>query len=445
MYFFRQVPSGELWSGYSVLYVPNEIPDSQVINSFSEFEIKEYTCLSNQYLPTDLKPDSCEISLLTLNQASVDYLLKRNNYFFDKDQTLRLYYVPVFYKSRLASCAAFLSKNYGGVGVDSSSSYPFLFPLSVFIFSLLLFIYSKKKTLFINLIILPVCYTLAFPFLSSVFSSLLVLIIFFVIANIFGRRDFVKMVFKKVIFFVLVILAFVSCFSTGLVAGSVFALSLIAEISVLLLFRNYQIINYKKTHFHPVMIRSSFKIPLYGGKEIPIYSLLIFLFAGSFVFSVFQTNNTSSSVSSKGVLLPSANSSSKSDQLPVLEDFYKWDYSVRSFPYHSLNSETDSLGPVKFSRFQNSNGRLEESLTEMEYTPEYKEGVYNKIDSLQFDAFEKIMKKQGEDFSAGYSSNGSHRLSLFCIIISFIQFSIILVYFAWILLHKKPKKKISKN
>ena len=75
-----------------------------------------------------------------------------------------------------------------------------------------------------------------------------------------------------------------------------------------------------------------------------------------------------------------------------------------------------------------------------EYSEAYEERVNSKIDLLPFNAFEKIMKKQGSLFSAGYASNGSHRLNLFSIIISFIQFSVLLIYFAWILINKKSKK-----
>ena len=197
LFVFRQLPAGELWSGYSVLYVHDSIPEETVFNTLSESGINEVTCLSNQFLPIDLKADSCEVSLIPLNPDSVDYLLKKSNYFFDRSHSYRLYYIPVFYKQKLNQTVQLISKKgfSGNCGIDTKSSYPFLIPLSVFLFSVFLFFYSKKRFLFGSLSLLPLSYSVSFPFLSSALSCFILNLIFYLFSNIYGRSDFINFIF----------------------------------------------------------------------------------------------------------------------------------------------------------------------------------------------------------------------------------------------------------
>lgn len=443
LFFFRQVPKGELWKGFSVLYVPQEVPEDKVFEALNQFDVREITCLSNQYLPIDLKADSCEISLLSLNQDAMEYLQRRSNFFFDKNKNLKLYYVPVYYKAKLAQAASYLNKSISGYcGVDSKAKYPFLIPLFALVYAVLLFFFSRKKELYGVLAILPVLFTVSFPFLSSEISVLILLTVLFLLSNVFGRRDFMKVLTKKYIFMLLLLLAFVSVIGSGFRISVTFVLLFLAEYSVLFIFRQFQIVRYKKNHFNPVMIRSSFSIPQYSGKEWLVFGSLLFFTVFSFCFSIMNSGLSGSkkSLSSGKVLLPSVSASQKSAELPELNDYYQWDFLVRSYPYRSLNKTTD-MDSVSISRFEKTSGKIEKSVDSLEYSENYREGVYNRIELLPFNAFEKIMKKQGQDFSAGYSSNGSHRLSLFCIIISFIQFTIILAYFAWIMISDKNVKR----
>ncbi len=447
LFFFRQMPGGELWKGFSVLYVPESVSDSDVQNSFGQAGINEVTCFSNQYLPIDLKADSCEIALMSLNQKSMDYLLKRNNYFFDKTHSYRLYYVPVYYKNKLNQVCSVLNRlpearnGQGKCGVDSKSEYPFIIPILAAIFAGLLIFFSKKKFFYAGLTVLPVLFTFSFPFLSSEIAVFILLVLLFLISNIFGRRDFIKILLKKYVYMVLLGFSLLSVFSSGFVSGLIFILLLLSEYSYFYLFRKVKILQYKKNHFNPVMIRSSFSVPLYGGKEKIIFGTLLGLTVLSFGFSVLSSGGTDNSASGGSISLPSVSAARKSADLPDLEEYYLWDYEIRSFPYKSVNYVYENASGTEFSRFEKNGDSVVYSKDVLEYSPSYAENVYNGIDLLQFNAFEKIMKKQGESFSAGYASNGSHRLSLFCIIISFIQFAIILISFAFLLIKSTGKAK----
>ncbi|MCQ2585505.1 MAG: hypothetical protein MJ185_07935 [Treponema sp.] len=438
LWFFRTLPAGELWNGYSVLYVPESVPENYVLEELNVCGVEEVTCLSNQFLPLNLQADSCEVSLVSLNPQAMDYLSRKNNYFFDKSGKYRLYYVPVYYKTKLSQAVNNMNRKVteGSCGVDSKSSYPFIFPVFVFIFAVLLVVFTGKKVLLGLLSILPFFYTISFPFLSSVIASLLVLIVLFLVCNIFGRRDFLKILKRKYVFMILTAFAVVSCFSSGFIAGFVFMLLILAEYGIFHFYRHVQIIRYKKSHFNPVMIRSSFAVKQYSGKESLIFGIMVLFTVLSFIFSVLINGNVSES--NGKIAFPSVSASQKSEKLPDLKDYYAFDFSVRSFPYRSLNKEYSQTANI--SRFHGENGQIVQSSDFFEYSEAYEERVNSSIDLLQFNAFEKIMKKQGNLFSAGYASNGSHRLNLFCIIISFIQFSVLLIYFVWILINKKPKK-----
>ena len=438
LWFFRTLPAGELWNGYSVLYVPESVSENFVLEELELCGVNEVTCLSNQYLPLDLKADSCEVSLVSLNPQAMDYLSRKNNYFFDKSGKFKLYYVPVFYKAKLSQAVNNMNRKIseGSCGVDSKSSYPILLPVFIFIFAVLLFVFAGKKILFGLLSVLPFLYTISFPFLSSVIASLLALVVLFLVCNIFGRRDFLKILKRKYVFMVLTGFALVSCFSSGFVSGLVFIFLILSEYGILHFYRQIQIIRYKKSHFNPVMIRSSFAVKQYSGKENLVFGVMVLFTVLSFIFTVLINGNISESDGK--IFLPSVSASQKSDSLPDLKDYYAFDFSVRSFPYRSLNG--DNLQGASISRFTSEKGKIMQSTDFFEYSEAYEERVNSKIDLLPFNAFEKIMKKQGSLFSAGYASNGSHRLNLFSIIISFIQFSVLLIYFAWILINKKSKK-----
>ncbi|MCF0126475.1 MAG: hypothetical protein HUJ68_12125 [Clostridia bacterium] len=223
-----------------------------------------------------------------------------------------------------------------------------------------------------------------------------------------------------------------SNFTSGFLSGFIYLLVVFSSVSVLYIFDLFQYI--KNRSFKPVMIRSSFFVSCFNGKEKYIFPFVSLLIVICIIFSVFTSGKSFDS--NNKIAFPSVNAGIKSSELPNLEDYYTWDFTVRSFPYKSLNDLNNSEN-VKLSRFKKNEGVVTEYFEEMSFSDSYKDTVYNKIDLLSFNAFEKIMKKQGENFNAGYSSNGSHHLNLFCIIITFIQFVLILVYTFWIISNRK--------
>lgn len=438
---FRQTPKGELWKGFSVLYTQKECDDSLVTAILKDSGVEEFACLSGQYLPINARPDSVEVSLIGFNPEALDYLSGRNNYFFDRSKNYRLYYVPVFYKAKLASCVSELKRQGIESGVDSTGAYPFLFPLTVFVFYALLVVFAKRKILFALSGIFSVTFTLCFPFLSSAISSFLLLVSSFIVCNVFGRRGAFGMLRKNLFFYAFLVLSVASSFSTSLAAGLIFILTLAASASVFVIFVYVKTMIARKSEFQPVMIRSAWKIPKFNGREKIIFPVSVGLCFLVFIFSLFSLDVSAGSKGSR-IALPSSTVSSGARELPELDDYYKWNYMVQTYPYRNLNEDKgDQLSPVEYSRFSEQNGIVSEYRETFVFDSEYKDIVYGSIDSLPFYAVEKIMKKQGENFKAGYSVTGSYHLGLFTIIISLIQVFLLVLFFTGFMLNIRRGKK----
>ena len=137
---FKQVPKGQLWKGYSVLYVPVTASDDAVVSVLEQFKIKDYICLSNQFLPLDISVNSPEYSMLVMNSSNKDfsYLYDRNSYFFDKSQNYRVYYILSDYSSLFANVVKELSNWNISACIDSKVQYPVILPLVILVLCVIL-------------------------------------------------------------------------------------------------------------------------------------------------------------------------------------------------------------------------------------------------------------------------------------------------------------------
>ena len=108
MIIFRAVPATKLWAGYTVMSVPVETDAKLVIEGLEKCGCKAVICRAAQQVPLDLPQNSPEVSLAALGAGASDYLLRRNQFFFDKSGTLELYYIPDEYGKNLKAAAASL-------------------------------------------------------------------------------------------------------------------------------------------------------------------------------------------------------------------------------------------------------------------------------------------------------------------------------------------------
>lgn len=436
---FRQTPKGEFWKGYSVLYVSKDCPDNYVMNLLVQNDINEFTCRGNQFLPINFPSDSLEVSLIAYNSEAIEYLTKRNIFFFDKSGNFNLFYIPVSFKNKTSQVVSSLNKSGFTAGMDASTSYPFIFPLAVILGIILFTVFSKNKIMFVSGSFLSFLYTLSFPYLSSVISSIVLMLCLFLFIQLYKRKDYLKILSKKISFIILLCFSAVNAFFSSLSAGFSFIGLLLGTVASIFLYDFLFTLKDNKTGFQPVLIRSSKKIKPYNGKERILFPSSMGLIIIVFVFSLFSFDSGNSS-SSKKISLPSSIVSSQNPDFPKLQDYYRWNYSVQTFQYRSLNG-TSFSDEVSFSRFEENDGHITEKVQVFPFDSNFCDRVYGQIDALPFNAIEKVMKKQGEDFSAGWSVSGSHQNNIYCIIISLMQFILISIYFVGLILKSNRGSK----
>ncbi len=437
---FKSVPTGKLWSKYSVLYTKVSASEQIIIDALDNASIKNYICLSNQYLPLHFAEKSPEISMYRLNSSNnaFEYGQKRNSYFFDKSNQYKLYYIPSEYKSKLGNVITVLNSNGIKAGLGESSTYPFLLPLLIIIVCVLFTLFSKNKNIFIISSIIPVIYVICNPFFQIATGSIFILISLFIVSNLWNREGLVKKLLSQKFIYISVILALFTAFSSSLKSGLFCLLQLLSEICVLITIKNVQDYFTSKRAFIPVLILKAKNIRMFGGnvKRIMFISLVssVLIFAFSFIFSSNSFNSSNSKLFLPGV------SKIQNEQLPQLEDYYRWYWNVQTFPYKSLNKAPANSNTIEFPVYSEENNQIVQKNYVFTYNQNYQNNLYDQIDSLNFNAVEKLMKSEGQTFNSSYRSTSNINTSLPGLIAMIICIFILLFIYISVIIKKGMNK-----
>lgn len=438
-YFGRTMPSGKLWQNYAVLYVPSKTSDSLVLNAIEQSGIKNYVCLSNQYLPVSLSPYSAEISLFNINKDddSYSYYKNRDSYFFDRSHSFSLYYIPRTEQSKIQDCMNLLAENKISCATDSSASYPFLLPLILLAAAVILTLFSKNKILFALSSVPVIFFIICSPFFPVATGASMLMICSFFISKLWSRKGLLTVLSRQYYLYLLLILGVTAAFSCGIKTGFLFVLLILCEISFFFCFYEVQNFLRAKKTFVPVSIKPARLISV---KDRNSKTSILFLAACSFLIAaVFFLSSSSVSAKFAKILLP-ANSSSTEQNLPQFEDYYKWMWNIKTAPYRSLNSSSQRNDIVEFPVFNDENGFISESKNIMVYNQSFKDLVFEQIDYLPFNSIEKVMKSEGSDFSGGYKSTESNTTSLFSIILMIISVFVLLFIYFFIMIDSRNKR-----
>lgn len=422
--FFRLIPVNSLWKGYSVLYVPAATDNKIVTSCLEKSGCKDFISLYNQKLPF-ISP-----FLSVTSGKNNSYLLSRNNYFFDKDKSFVIYYIPENQKVHLEKAVSILLDNYQiSSGVDSKSQFPWIIPLVSLILSLFFLYFSKFKIVYTLSIFMPLVFAFCFPFYSNSASVCLVLYGFFLVQKVWRRKGNVLYILQNPY-----ILAFVVCpvfftFTQSILGGFIFILSLASSFCLLDLFEMYEVKKDSKLLFCPVNIRSAKHMNIINLNNIKksLYSAfaLIFLVVINVCFS-----NVVSFTKTKGIFLPIPNAyHSKAEDLPILDDYITWSWNEITFPYKKLNSVYNAIPEenevVTVPRYEKTaNGIAEINQSVYCYNSDFKKSIIDDIDNLQYPAIEKLIKKQGSSFLPGFSESSSGKNSKDNIFILLIELCI---------------------
>lgn len=437
---FKAIPNGKLWNNYSVLYAPVDTDDNVIVNTIRSMNISNYVCLSEQYLPINISQNSIEIAIFKLNiiNDGTEYHQTRNNYFFDKSNQFRLYYIPSEYKSKLNDVVNVLNNNGIQCGVDSTASYPWILPLIGLFIVIMLCLFSKKKYVFLAGSISPLIFLYCNPFYPVALSLGLILLIVFFISNLWKRNGFISCLINSYSVPAMLFIAFLSAFSSNIKTGLLFFVELISTLSILTFVYFFEDVIRNRKSFIPVFIKPAKLINIFASKTNTIMIILIstaFILIGTY----FLTSNENITSHFAKLLLP-ANSDFQDEKLPQLEDYYKWTWDIKTAPYRSLNQTTNS-NLIEYPKYsEDSNGLIKESKVVMAYNQNFKENTYNEIEELPFNSIEKVIKSEGIHFTGGYKSSSNYHNNLFGIIMMFISLSILLFLYIFIIIRRGSKK-----
>lgn len=438
---FRTMPSGKLWNDYSVLYTDKNVSDSLVLEAFDSFGVQNVVCASNQDVPYVFTNEFLDRMTIQINSDFEDfkYLKDRQHYFYDKSQAYRLYYAPARYKKNLAGCASYIETATGlKAGIDSSSSYMRLLVIIFAVFVIILTVLSKNKVLFISGWIIPAIYSFCFPFYSSVIASCMLVLCIFFFCNLWKRAGAFKVMYKRFFIPAILLLSVVLSFSATLSAGFFYLLTVLGSASVLLIYFYMEELYLSKLSFHPVMIRPAKMLSPYGGKK-KLVLLSALCATGVVIIFFFVTSAGTFSLDSSSLQLP-ADSNQKDETLPQLEDYYFWNWNVKTYPYRSLNQKNADEDVTVYPRYVLSDGKITDSQDVMVFNDSFKRKVYDQIDELNFDSIEKVIKSQNDDFVPGYKSSGAYQVNIFSIICMFVCFSMLLFIYISAIIRKGGKK-----
>ena len=401
------------------MYVQKNADMQKVYQVLEEYSVKNYSCLENQFVPLNLVDQSPEVRLSAsfLNDSD-SYLSRRNSYFFDRDKLYTVFYIPEKYSSKLPKVLSALGREGIKGGVNANANYPFICPLVIFLFAILLVFYSENKIRAVLYFSLPVYFSFFVPVYLVCSSLCLFMYASFLSFRILERKNTFEVLKKSRIFVILLSVSLVSMLFTSFKAVLLYILLLLSCAAVLYLYKNIlSAFENAKYSFVPVKIRTANMIRLVTKK-----SRFCLLLMGIFVSFVFLFALISMKVSfpssDDGVKLPSAVSLEKS--LPDLGDFIDWRWEALIYPYVSLNSSETILpkdgNTVYFPRFTEENGKITQSLTSITFNQKFKEDSVDSLESLDYPAIEKVIRKQGR-MRPGFTSAANARPSFVSVIL----------------------------
>jgi len=434
---FKTLPSGQVWKKYNILYVPVSVPNDAVINALDSSEIKNYVCLSNQYLPVDLPKNSPELSLLKLKTDDF-YLSKRTAFFYDKSQNFRLYYIPCQYKSALQKTVHNLSAQKIKCGVDTHSSYPMLVPIFVIGFAVFLYFFVKNKVVYTIGAVYSIIFSICNPFYPVAAALIVILLFLFFISVLWKREGFLQYFKNNILFLITFGISVLCMFCSSLTTIFIFLFFLGGIYSSLQLYNFIEQKIIERKRFQSVYILSAKRVDIFPKKAYFVLPVAISI-TGIILFTCILSSFTNVNSSFSSVLLPGKTKDGDT-KLPQFEDYYEWNWDVMTAPYKSINSEITQKGSVEFPYYETENGIITKKTKELNFNQNFKNDVYNKIDDLSFNSLEEIMKTEGSNFSCGYVSLNSYTINPIGIFMIIICFSVLLFIYISSIMKKGLKK-----
>lgn len=398
----KTVPVSRLWKGFSVLYVPAKTEPQLVLKTLQDNGCNGVISYYNQQIPYVNE-------FLPVKANSNDpYLAGRNAYFFDKQSTVMIYYIPDEYNKNATKAVEMLIRDYNiDAGLDCKSSFPLVAPLICLIAALIFLCLSKNRLVYLISAVFPVIFIFTMPFYTNAASVCLLLYGIFLSEKVWARKGSIRFILTSPLIIAVFILSCTGAFYASFVSGFSFILSLSASVLLIYAFKNLTVFIDSKRRFNPVLMRPAGMLKIINSGSIKkmfistggIFVLLLLYISSANLFSISNAQDLS---------FPMPTRYNTQNGIPTMDDYVTWTWNAITLPYKSLNSSISAIPQegetVNIKRFVNTeNGVKEKEEVLYTFNDSFRKEVINAIDELKYPAIEKLMKNQESGFSVDYS------------------------------------------
>ncbi|WP_407399114.1 hypothetical protein [Treponema sp.] len=433
----RAVPVSRIWNSYSVAYVEKSLSEETVLSYFERYSIDSVISLGGQRVPfvSDFTP--------VLPQRDSSYLSDRLSYFFDLSDTYCLYYIP---KRNDSACVKALEEIVHDTntpcGIDGKQQYPWLVPMIVLaVFAMFLFLSRNRKVFALSSASIVVL-SFSQVFYPVAAAAILYMLSCYLASRIWGRRKAFSVLKKSIYVTLPLVVSVLSIMFLSIQSAVLVLLCCASSICSLILLDTWEKFIDSKSTFKFVRIFGAPQMPLmhHATAKHTLFCLVpLFILLVIFLLSSRISTRTETEISIP-VPVHSSQINDGEKILPGLNDFYKWFWKAKSYPYRNLNessaaAEVEEGETVTVPRYEMEDDRIVESeVLLMTYDDRFREEVNKEIENLEYDAVEKLMKKQGSDVTVVYRNGGESRgqtdgLGLILILVClFVPMFLLLIY-----------------
>ena len=394
-------PMSKLWKGYTTLSVPAQTDQSVVDGVLTDRGCGKYISLQAQ--ATD---------------GADGYNERKALYFFDRDKTSRIYYIPDAFSKQAALAVQLLQTRFHiDATLGSRATFPFLTLLVCAAAFLALLRCAENKAVFTIASAPALFFAFCNPFYAAAAAVCLELYALYLGQRLWRRKGALTALFANAFVITFTAAAFLLSIVAGFARGIFFLLNLTAAFSLLFLFFNVQTEQEKKDRFLPVLIRSARVVNMVNVKTLKKAFFVSAEIGALFVLLCAGTDFLSAG-GKKGLFFPAPTEYNGQDsEFPLMEDYYvhKWNSAVS--PYRSLNKEYPPRPKegerVEMTHYEKTNAGIQ-SRSEVLYTynAAFKKQASDELDKSDYPAVEKLWKAQGKKFSVAYLSGGSEDAGL---------------------------------
>lgn len=400
---FRSIAVSRIWSSYRVLYVDRSVDEATVLSCLEAAGCRNTITLSAQRTPlqapmTALPPDS-----------SAPYLVQRLQYFTDKDNRYRLFYIPDGYEQQIAKALrSIVSQTHAHAGLDDESRYPWAVPVICLLVFLCFSVFSMHRRFFVFPALFPLLLTLSMPFYVTGAAVCLYMTALFLANRLWGRRNDVRVLCRSVYIDFLLGAAMVLLLIQSVRCALLSLLVLASSAAALYILKQYQADRDKKCAFTYQLIFTAEQLPvMYAGtvRSVLLLCVPLLVLLLSFLFSArFFPRSPAGSIQLPMPVEPGT----EGELLPSLEDYFAWAWDTLAFPYRSLH-DAQLRPPVKdgdkitvTEYVQAASGIKERQRVIYEYDKDFKDKLEKDIRALDYPALEKLLERQGRHCRAAY-------------------------------------------